>query len=274
MDVYDLISEELESLVESDANTVPAGKALRPDLVGMRIFDKPLVGVGRADDELFATFQQPDVVGPDMLLPHDWLPSAASVVSYFFPMSERVRASNREGRMASDEWFHARIEGQAFIVQAGRRVAEALRQAGHETVCPANDERMQAVYANPYDPQNAFRSSWSERHVAYLCGLGTFSLSRGIITAKGMAGRLGSVVTAATMQPTPRPYTGIYDYCTRCGSCVARCPRGAISLEAGKDHDRCFEMMTESKSVHEGYVGCGKCQVGVPCEHAIPLPVD
>ena len=31
-------------------------------------------------------------------------------------------------------------------------------------------------------------------HAAYLCGLGTFGLSRGIITKPGMAGRFGSIM--------------------------------------------------------------------------------
>ena len=42
-------------------------------------------------------------------------------------------------------------------------------------------------------------STWSERHVAYVSGLGTFGLSGGLITAKGQAVRLGSV-------DSPGPY--------------------------------------------------------------------
>ncbi len=39
--------------------------------------------------------------------------------------------------------------------------------------------------------------------MAYISGLGTFSLSKGIITEKGMAGRLISLVTNAALPPTP-----------------------------------------------------------------------
>lgn len=34
--------------------------------------------------------------------------------------------------------------------------------------------------------EKTFGSNWSERHAAYVCGLGTFGLSKGLITDKGM----------------------------------------------------------------------------------------
>ena len=80
----------------------------------------------------------------------------------------------------------------------------------------------------------AYASTWSERHAAYVAGLGTFSLSKHLITEKGLCGRFGSVITDAPLEVTPRPYTDPYEYCTFCGACVPRCPARAISVEKGK----------------------------------------
>ena len=44
------------------------------------------------------------------------------------------------------------------------------------------------------DKVGDYASNWSERHVAYVCGLGTFGC-QGLITSKGLAGRFGSIIT-------------------------------------------------------------------------------
>ena len=111
---------------------------------------------------------------------------------------------------------------------------------------------------------------WSERHVAYLCGLGTFGLSKGIITRKGMAGRFASLVTALELPADERPYKGLYDYCIRCGECIRRCPVRAIS-EEGKEHKPCHDWLLHVKKEYAPRLGCGKCQTAVPCESGIPL---
>jgi hypothetical protein len=51
-----------------------------------------------------------------------------------------------------------------------------------------------------------FASKWSERHAAYVSGLGTFSLCDGLITPVGIAIRYGSVVSRIPIQPASRPY--------------------------------------------------------------------
>lgn len=254
----------------SPANYVSAEKALAPDLEGMRMYDRPLVCVGSADDPLFAQLQKPEAVGPQMLLPNDWVEGARSVISYFSPTSQRIRESNRKDEHASIEWFHARIDGQAFIGQAGAHLVTYLKELGYDACCPAIDSELQVTFVDENDPEKSFRSNWSERHVAYVCGLGTFGLSKGLITKAGMAGRFGSVITTASLPVTPRDYSDIYEYCIMCGACAKNCPVGAISLETGKDHALCYGELQASKERFEGYYGCGKCQVGVPCEHQKP----
>ena len=110
----------------------------------------------------------------------------------------------------------------------------------------------------------------SERHAAYACGLGTFGLSRGIITQKGMAGRVASMIVDSTLETDERPYSGVYDYCVKCGACAKRCPAGAITVERGKNNALCSRYLDRMGERYAPRYGCGKCQTGVPCEHKIP----
>ena len=113
-------------------------------------------------------------------------------------------------------------------------------------------------------------SNWSERHVAYASGLGTFCLTRGLISEKGVAGRYGSIIITEEVEPDTRPYEGVYDYCIMCGACIKRCPAGAISLKHGKNQLKCKLWMDRTGRKYDPRYGCGKCQVGVPCEDRIP----
>jgi len=102
--------------------------------------------------------------------------------------------------------------------------------------------------------------------------LGTFGLSKSLITIKGCAGRYGSVIVSRQYPTTLRPYKEIYEYCTKCGACIPRCPVGAITME-GKEHPPCHDMQTRVKKHFAPRYGCGKCQTAVPCEHSIPRSV-
>ena len=113
-------------------------------------------------------------------------------------------------------------------------------------------------------------SRWSERHTAYACGLGTFGLSRGLITKRGMAGRITSIIINAEFEPDERPYTGIYDFCIRCGACALKCPVKAISMEYGKNNAKCSSYLDKTNELYSPRYVCGKCQVGVPCEAKMP----
>ena len=55
-----------------------------------------------------------------------------------------------------------------------------------------------------------------------------------------------------------------------CGTCIARCPVDAISLEKGKEHAPCSALLDQSQIIHAPRYGCGLCQTAVPCESGIP----
>ena len=254
---------------EPGGNYVAPEVAISLEVAGLRMYEAPSAGVASAGDALFETFRRADVVGPHFILPGEWLPDARSVVSLFFPFTQRVNESNAAlPKYPSDEWLHARIEGQAFIGSVMGQLKDELEAAGFATVVPSADPRFSATEGQKGGrwPGVAYSSNWSERHAAYACGLGTFGLSKGLITKRGVAGRYGSLVTMLNLPPTPREYSGIYDWCSMCGACARLCPAGAISLETGKAHPPCSAFVDETKIKYKPRYGCGKCQVAVPCQ--------
>ena len=152
-------------------------------------------------------------------------------------------------------------------------IRQILEEKGIAACGPALDERF-AVKIEPtitaFKPDFHADSKWSERHAAYACGLGTFGLSKGLITEKGMAGRFASIIVSAEFEPTERKYTGIDDYCIKCGVCAKNCPAKAISLKNGKNNLKCHRHVQAMKKKYSPRYGCGKCQVGVPCEFRSP----
>lgn len=241
------------------------------------IFDAPILGVAAADDPIFETFREPGVVGPWQLLPEEWLPGAKRVISVFFPFSEYVRESNRKsGTETSFPWVYGRIEGQQLMNKIMVAFAEKLSEAGINALIPLADPRFKTLVAgkgkieHPAIGPDYFGSTWSERHAAYACGLGTFGLSKGLITEKGVAGRFASLIADGGPEADPRPYSGVYDYCTKCGACARRCPVGAIDPETGKDHSVCNVWVEETRIRYAPRYGCGLCQTGVPCEFQRP----
>lgn len=257
------ISKAAEIFVEnSSENYISKEVAILDKLVEMKIYEAPIFAFGAADDEYFSKLKQPSIIGDHFMLPKDWLPEAKTVISFFLPFTEEVRRGNSKNMdWPSPEWLHGRIEGQGFLVKLVKYIESELISAGYKSIIPALDERFRS---------EAYTSNWSERHVAFVSGLGTFGLSKGLITKKGMAGRFGSIITDLELDPDKRDYEDIYEYCSMCGKCIKNCPVNAISFEDGKNHDICSSFLDQTKEKFKPRYGCGKCQVGVPCEYSIP----
>ena len=226
-----------------------------------RIYDYPLVKVADASDQLFAKLQEPEVVGENHFLPSDWLNGAQSVISYYLPYSSQICKTNYKSGWASWEWIYGRIEGEIFNNAVREYLIKLMTDAGGSAVAPVLDNRFKI---------EDLRSNWSERHVAYIAGLGTFSLSKSLITEKGCAGRYGSMVTDLAITPSVKGYAEIEEHCNFCGDCIQRCPVGAIEKN-GKNLSVCAHYIrNEVKPRFSPRYGCGKCQTAVPCENAIP----
>lgn len=271
----ELLAFVTERLSGSPDNIMTAETAVDLSDVGKPMFDAPLIRVGSADDPLWEEFKRPGAIGQLYRTPREWLPEARSVISIFGPWSDAVVESNAADPVyPSGAWIDAYHNGGALIKRVSAELAGWLKGSGWSAVAPAVSEGFRFVYEEGSQPDIpagiSYASNWSERHAAFVCGHGTFGLSRGIITEKGMAGRFCSVVTDLELAPDERAYEGLYDYCIFCGGCAANCPPRAISRQRGKEHPPCDAWLTEMKA-RNGVAGCcGKCQVNVPCSRAIP----
>ncbi|HHX73805.1 MAG TPA: epoxyqueuosine reductase [Firmicutes bacterium] len=255
---------------QSQKNYIQAETNPDEAYLGLKLFAKPLMAVAAAGDAMFQELLAPEIVGPHFLPPEKWLPGARSVISFFLPVTERVKKSNTaDENLPSLEWLYARIEGQQFIDALSSYLLDELKKAGYRAVAPSLDERFQSNISVPDAPIPPYNSNWSERHVAYVCGLGTFGLHTCLITELGTAGRLCSIVTDLELEPTPRKYATPYEYCTKCGACLKKCPAGALSA-GGKSNLACSAFMRGTRLFLKPRYGCGKCQTGLPCESRVP----
>lgn len=258
MEVIGLLLQDLQEKVNDFVLSSPQN--IVSELGRMPIWDQPLIGVASAHDALWEKLREPDAVGKQHLLPQEWLAGAESVISYFLPYTQRIRQTNGSAGLPSNEWLYGRYEGEIFNNALRSFVVDLVTTTGERALAPGLDKRFAVVNR---------RSNWSERHVAFVAGLGTFSLNRSMITSLGAAGRFGSVIVDFAAEPTPRPYENIDEYCIKCGACIARCPVQAIT-DSGKDNEICARYLDAVLEKYKPRYGCGKCQTAVPCEARNP----
>ncbi len=256
------------------------------------IFNEPLVKFADGDDPIFTEYKT--IIGPTHLTPREALAKAyskspgdmraqISVISWILPITEKTRESNRyETRVPSRLWSHTRWFGEQFNDALRKHVAGLLSEMGYLAVAPAIQPylKMASNEKGPY-------SNWSERHIAYAAGHGTFSLSDGFITECGIAHRCGSVVTNLILPANTRTAETPFSNCLfyfdgSCKACMKRCPARAIT-EDGHDKVKCGAYLRDigysRAALKEGYdieksvSGCGLCQVKVPCEYRIPAKI-
>ena len=173
-------------------------------------------------------------------------------------------------------WAQTRMHGEAFNAALRRHLVSLLSAAGYRAFAP----QLHPAWKEYGDTPVGIASSWSERHAAYAAGLGTFSLNDALITPRGIAHRLGSVITDLEIAPSPKPYPHRTYNCLfyrngTCGACIGRCPVGALSKN-GHDKQPCRQHVygTIPQAVGEDFAvtstGCGLCQTSIPCESRIP----
>jgi epoxyqueuosine reductase QueG len=237
--------------------------------------DEPLVGFASATDQLFFDYRR--IIGPFHLLPEELLSGALSVVSWILPVGRFIRESNRlQTDLPSREWALTRTHGEMVNGDLRRHLVVWLEAQGHRAVAPQYSPLWQEFPDTPV----GIASRWSERHAAYAAGLGTFSLSDGFISPRGIAHRCGSIISDLALEPTGRSapdhlHNCLYYRNGGCGACIGRCPVGAIS-RSGHDKQRCRELVygtaPEKLSALYGVpqTGCGLCQTRVPCEAMVP----
>ncbi len=283
-----VFNKEPERFIEEVvAKFVEKSSANRRKVDGGRYWEAPLVGFASGDGPLFRQYKK--IIGNFHFTPKEIFrmtfggkpTNGLSVISWVLPAAEDIRKSNRkETRYPSLIWAHARNFGEQFNVKLRDHVVSLLRKKGYKAVAPVNSPFWRRLPSTGV----GIASNWSERHVAYACGLGAFGLSDGLITVKGKAVRLGSVITDLPLKPSAKIYPHrhancLYYFDKSCRACASRCPVGAIT-EKGHDKDKCYEHLhfTVLGAKRDEYgveiAGCGLCQTKVPCEFEIPRQIQ
>jgi epoxyqueuosine reductase len=276
------VSEFIEKFVKNSADN-----SLRMD-PDEKAWDEVLIGFSSGADPLYEAYK--DLVGETHWTPLEVFsiqfpdvavsPDDLTVVSWILPQREATKADNRkETFYPSRRWVQARFPGEEFNNSLRRHVVQELDSKGTKSVAPL----LLPEWSWGRSAKYVFSSKWSERHAAYAAGLGTFGLCDGLITPKGKAHRVGSVVANLSIPATARPYDDHHAYCLffydgSCTGCRKRCPVGAIA-EKGHDKEKCWNHagVTCAEFVKKNYgfdgYGCGLCQTRVPCESGIPKKI-
>jgi len=269
---------------------------------GGRIFNTPAMGVARGDDPIFLKFK--DVVGSKHLTPAQiWVQSGLPddpdlaarlrTVSIIFPHMDIIREESKTAlKMPAEIYSVGRNFANAFMDDVLEKTVAFFQEKGFQATSGMRSPAFQIIVNEV--PLSIY-STWSERHIAFAAGLGTFSLHEGFISEIGCNIRITSVITDAPIEATPRknddPYANCLFYSTgKCKKCARRCPGDAIS-EEGHDKLKCYlygqivqEEMTarlgDLLKPHLRYingeeqwsypVGCAFCQFDVPCMEKNP----
>jgi epoxyqueuosine reductase QueG len=274
--VKQTLIDEIQRFVAADpANRFPGNN--------QPYFDHPLVGFASAADPLFTEYKT--IIGDFHLTPQELIQSTPAqgkwhpitVICWVLPINPATRAANRnETVYPSLQWAQTRTFGENFNETLHRHIVEFLVGKGYHAAAP----QLLPIWQRYFDTPAGIASTFSLRHAAYAAGLGTFSLSDALITPKGIAHRLGSIITDLPLEPSNRIYPSHQSNCLyyregSCGLCIKRCPAGAIS-PSGHDKDKCYSYVhgTVLNAVGTTYnvsiSGCGLCQTKVPCEERIP----
>jgi hypothetical protein len=259
------------------------------------IIDEPIVGFADGDDPIFQDLKT--VIGEFHMTPRElmeryiaakrWIfgPAARldsiSVISWALPLSHNTLLPERSSPFGgSPRYNHSRWIGIRLYESVEQYVAALLEVLHCNAIAPVQSKFFEIRKM----PGDWMAANWSERHIAYACGLGTFGLNGLMITARGCAVYLGSVVCDRALSPTPRNSNRVgncpYFQDGSCGRCIERCTASAIGIE-GRSNVTCLKNLREEQAgkvrslgLDKNLVGpapaCGRCSTGLPCEDRIP----
>ena len=259
------------------------------------LYDEPIFAFANGDDAIFQDLKK--IVGDFHLTPREALEKRiqakrwrygmntdmkqVSVISYALPITYETRLSERATSYGgSVRYNHTRWQGGIFYPTIANHIVSLLEMTGNNAIAPSG-----ASFFETRETPNGRMANWSERHIAYASGLGTFGLNGLLITPRGCAVYLGAVVCDLALTPTPRVYEShvancLFYYDGSCRQCLERCMASAIS-EQGRSNLKCRENLGKNQpdllkklGKDQELIGlapaCGLCSTSVPCEDRIP----
>lgn len=246
------------------------------DPVYKDMFDSIKLGIQRADHVVFEKIKDtiPDHLGPyDFCALNNWPPdkgdaSVVSIAVYFKKCI--VEENSRQQTHPSHSWYQVIYHLENFIKYFSTQISCYVDSMKHSAIFPKET----ALY-KVYRENNIKYANWSERHVAYACGLGSFGLHGALITDRGCTHHLMSFIVNTGFGAYSIPQELYYENCLylnehTCGKCMTRCPVNSIT-EKGHCVRTCLghESVVNKKRAKEIYgieiEACGLCMSGVPC---------
>ncbi len=280
------LAASLEVTIKRYINSSPSNSLKNKE--SEKAFGDPLIGFSSGDDPLYKFFKKD--IGSFYWEPIEIFsrtfpelkvrPDQLTIISWILPLANKVKSDNKKRTVyPSERWARVRVYGEEANDKLRRCMIKTIKDLGYEAVAPVLSPFWKWKKSNHY----GFSSPWSERHAAYVSGLGTFGLCDALITPSGKAMRCGSVIANMKILPTKRPYKDFHAYCLFfskqvCGKCIHRCPTAAIT-EKGHNKAKCEKYLQRTKQYIKSNFGleiysCGLCQTGVPCESKIPVEND
>ena len=222
------------------------------------IWQAPLVRFADARHPLFAQLKK--VALSEHYLPEDYLPEARIVISYFLPFVRDMARTNAEWGASSPQWAEAYRTACDMAIDLNEHLAALLRSEDVQVCVPHN-----ALMIGGESPW----SYWSQRHVAYIAGHGTFGLNNMLISDQGTVGRYYSLVTNLDVAADPivEEQRCLFKKNGSCALCVQRCETGALKAQ-GFDRFKCLEQCRYNAALYAGAKICGKCVVELPCSYS------
>lgn len=280
------INKEIKNIISNVFNSLERNNFAVLGKPDEPMFDSPLVGIAAGNDTYY-----------DFLKEHigefHWSPAEAfaikhgsspdssklRVISIIFPQTEATNdMQSKQLAFPCDNWYVSRGEWEHLMAEFCSKLEAELDMIG---IRSASIDFLQGLGAR-YSENVGTASNWSHRHAAFSAGMGTFGLSDGFISERGMSVRLTTIVVEADLDITPRGDIGPYDWCLYyksgiCGACIRRCPVRAIT-EKGHDKTACSNYKDTKCAAnwpeyidHSNYkTPCGLCQTKIPCAYKRP----
>lgn len=253
-----------------------------------KMWEPPLVGFASGDDPLFqfykeeigAFYMTPVEVFKTKYTDMDVKGEDLTVISLAFSQSAATKkAQARQKEEPCKRWMYSRNAWKPVVDELYAHISKVLAEHDIHFVIPDQMPQMKTMRSDKF----GFASPWSQRHTAFIAGLGTFGLSDGLITKQGVAMRFTSLITDQKIRSDKREYKKHQEWCLfgrngSCGTCIKRCPAGAITKN-GHDKDKCKNYLDkiDKKFLQDplfdqnGEVGCGLCQSATPCANCSPM---
>ena len=144
----------------------------------------PLIGFADANDPYIRAL--PEIVTEKHQMPETFMEHPNVVISYFIPFTKELAQGNVgiENNAASESWANAYKITNAMMAKLNDYLVEELQKMGYRAAVPQNAGMHTDI----------LKSYWSQRHLAYAAGLGTFGINNMLITKDGCCGRYNSIV--------------------------------------------------------------------------------